>query len=181
MLILTENGYKPFAGVKKVYTSGFRFTFTDGGHLDASETHRFKIKDSFTQAKDVKVGDVLGDREVKSITPIHGEFYDVVCVEGNTYTAEGIEHHNCSVIVVDETAYVKTTLWNSFIDAIAPSQSALAWKKNIFLSTANGTNHFKDMCEQAQKPKCYNNLDPETPVQLEDGTLTTLEKYSREM
>lgn len=51
--------------------------------------------------------------------------------------------------VIDETAFIRSTKWNEFIDAFLPSQSALAWKKNIILSTPKGMNHFYDMVKGA--------------------------------
>jgi len=53
------------------------------------------------------------------------------------------------VAVMDETAFIKPSVWEEFIDAFLPSQSALAWKKNIILSTPKGMNHFFDLVKGA--------------------------------
>lgn len=53
------------------------------------------------------------------------------------------------VAVMDETAFIKPTVWEEFIDAFLPSQSALAWKKNIILSTPKGMNHFFELVKGA--------------------------------
>ena len=55
-----------------------------------------------------------------------------------------------SVLVVDECAKIRTTIWDAFSDSIFPSQSGLAWKKNIILSTMRGMNHFYDIVEGAR-------------------------------
>jgi len=55
----------------------------------------------------------------------------------------------CHILVVDEAAWINTNRWDEFTDSIFPSQSSLAWKKNILLSTANGQNHFCDIVEGA--------------------------------
>ena len=55
---------------------------------------------------------------------------------------------NC--LVCDEAAFVKTSVWEEFADSIFPSQSALAWKKNIIISTAKGLNHFYDIAQRAK-------------------------------
>lgn len=55
---------------------------------------------------------------------------------------------NC--LVCDEAAFVKTSVWEEFADSIFPSQSALAWKKNIIISTAKGLNHFYDIVQRAK-------------------------------
>ena len=59
----------------------------------------------------------------------------------------------CALVVVDECAYIPTLRWNGFVDGIMPSQSSLAWKKNILLSTANGMNHFFNIVKGARKRK----------------------------
>ena len=55
---------------------------------------------------------------------------------------------NC--LVIDEAAFIRTTIFEEFADSIFPSQSALAWKKNIIISTANGMNHFYDLVNKAK-------------------------------
>lgn len=63
-----------------------------------------------------------------------------------------------NVVVVDETAYVAATKWESFVDSVLPSQSSLAWKKTIFISTPNGLNHFYSMVKDSKKRKVIENL-----------------------
>jgi len=58
-----------------------------------------------------------------------------------------------SILVVDECAFIRPHLWEEFSDSIFPSQSGLAWKKNIILSTANGMNHFFKMVKGAREKK----------------------------
>ena len=53
------------------------------------------------------------------------------------------------VAVMDETAFIRPNIWDEFIDAFLPSQSALAWKKNIILSTPKGMNHFYELVKGA--------------------------------
>ena len=176
-LIKTENGYKEFLGVQKSKeTDGLLITF-DKCIIKCTKTHRIKKDGKFVQAKDLKVSDKIGEYTIISIQQVKDEFYDIFGVQGNTYTCNGLEHHNCNILVVDETAFLKTNIWNDFIDAMSPSQSALAWKKNIFLSTANGTNHFKDMFENAKKPKVYYDLPMDTEIQLDDGKVISLEEF----
>lgn len=66
-----------------------------------------------------------------------------------------------SILVVDETAFIRTDTYKQMIDSVAPSQSALAWKKNIYISTANGMNHFYDLVEGAKKRKVYKDVSKE--------------------
>lgn len=62
-------------------------------------------------------------------------------------------------LVVDETAFIKPTVFSAFMDSVMPAQSALAWKKNLFISTANGMNHFYEMVQGAKRRKTYRGLD----------------------
>ena len=53
------------------------------------------------------------------------------------------------VAVIDETAFIRPSVWEEFIDAFLPSQAALSWKKNIILSTPKGMNHFYSLVKGA--------------------------------
>lgn len=61
-------------------------------------------------------------------------------------------------LVVDETAFIKPTVFAAFMDSVMPAQSALAWKKNLFISTANGMNHFYELVQGAKRRKTYKGL-----------------------
>jgi hypothetical protein len=56
-----------------------------------------------------------------------------------------------SVLVCDEAAFIRPTIWQEFSDSIFPSQSGLSFKKKIILSTANGQNFFYHMVSGARK------------------------------
>lgn len=60
---------------------------------------------------------------------------------------------SCNVIIVDEAAYLNPLKFEEFKDGILPSQSSLTWKKAIFISTANGLNHFYQMVKGARARK----------------------------
>jgi hypothetical protein len=55
-----------------------------------------------------------------------------------------------SILIVDECAKISSSVWDAFADSIFPSQSALAWKKNIIISTMRGMNHFYDIVQGAR-------------------------------
>lgn len=58
-----------------------------------------------------------------------------------------------SILVCDEAAFVRSNRWEEFIDSIMPSQSGLAWKKNIIISTMNGMNHWYQITKSAETKK----------------------------
>lgn len=66
--------------------------------------------------------------------------------------------YSCNVIVVDEAAYLNPSKFESFCDAVLPSQSSLTWKKTIFISTANGLNHFYQMVKGAKARRHFKDL-----------------------
>lgn len=66
---------------------------------------------------------------------------------------------SCNVIVVDECAYLNPLKFEEFKDGILPSQSSLTWKKAIFISTANGLNHFYQMVKGAKARKQIKGID----------------------
>ena len=73
-------------------------------------------------------------------------------------SGESFRGSTMNVVVVDETAYVAGTKWESFVDSVLPSQSSLAWKKTIFISTPNGLNHFYSMVKDSKKRKVIENV-----------------------
>lgn len=151
--ILTDSGFQPFLGLKRTVTSGLDIKFDDDSYIKCTNNHqilRLRESNEFVLAKDLKVSDLVDGKIVKSIEIItEGEFFDPVEVQGNnTYISDGFTHHNC--LVVDEAAFIKSSVWEEFADSIFPSQSALAWKKNIIISTAKGLNHFYDIVQRAR-------------------------------
>ena len=90
-----------------------------------------------------------------------------------------------SILVVDECAFIKSTVWEEFADSIFPSQSGLAWKKNIILSTANGMNHFYQMVKGAREKA--NGMDlfevdwKDVPRYNPDGTKKTPDEFMNEV
>ena len=64
--------------------------------------------------------------------------------------SDAFRGYTIAILVVDECAFIRSTIWDEFADSIFPSQSGLAWKKNIILSTANGMNHFYQMVKGAR-------------------------------
>ena len=65
--------------------------------------------------------------------------------------SDAFRGYTIAILVVDECAFIRSTVWEEFADSIFPSQSGLAWKKNIILSTANGMNHFYQMVKGARE------------------------------
>lgn len=150
-LIETPSGFQDFTGVRKSTSNGLIVNFRDG-ELSCTKEHLIQVGDSFIEAQELKVNQNINGRIIESIIEdIKGlEYFDPVEVQGdNTYISEGLVHHNC--LIIDEAAFIRSTVWDEFTDAIFPSQSGLAWKKNIIISTANGMNHYYHMIKNARE------------------------------
>lgn len=88
---------------------------------------------------------------VKSISLENG-----VRLMSDTASSNAFRGHTISYSVTDEAAYIVgndngTTKFKAYLDSMLPSQSSLAKKKNIFISTANGMNDFYTMYKGATK------------------------------
>lgn len=73
--------------------------------------------------------------------------------------------HTLNVVVVDEAAYLEPSRFFAFTDSILPSQSSLTWKKTLFISTANGLNHFYQLVKGARMRRHFRDVKES---QLED-------------
>jgi hypothetical protein len=82
-----------------------------------------------------------------------------------------------SILVVDECAFLRPSIWIEFADSIFPSQSGLAFKKNILLSTANGMNFFHTLVKGARNKEVINNIDENDSIQLKNGEIITVREY----
>ena len=146
LLVETNEGFKKFETVTQTEAgSGLKITFDDA-EIKCTLDHKFWQSNEYIKAKDLRLNDVIDGHEVIGIETIPGDiFYDIFNVEGHHYTANGVEVSNC--------AYLNPLSFEEFCDGILPSQSSLTWKKTIFISTANGLNHFYQMVKGARQRK----------------------------
>jgi hypothetical protein len=89
------------------------------------------------------------------------------------------------IVVVDEVAFIRPNLWEEFADAIFPSQSALAFKKTILISTSNGMNAFYHIIKGARNgTNGFLNYEvdwKEVPRYRSDGTIKPPEEFRDEI
>lgn len=152
--VLTSNGFKDFDNVKKtVRTDNIKIYFDDDFLITTPE-HKYYTGKDFVYAENIKINDIIFGKQVTKIehnVKCTNEFFDLINVsDGHHFTANSIEVSNC--------AYVAATKWESFVDSVLPSQSSLAWKKTIFISTPNGLNHFYSMVKDSKKRKVIENV-----------------------
>ena len=152
--VLTSNGFKDFDGIKKtVRDDNIKIYFGDDFLITTPE-HKYYTGKGFIYAEDIKINDIIFGKQVTKIehnVKCTDEFFDLINVsDGHHFTANSIEVSNC--------AYVAATKWESFVDSVLPSQSSLAWKKTIFISTPNGLNHFYSMVKDSKKRKVIENV-----------------------
>lgn len=77
------------------------------------------------------------------------EFENVMRVLTDVPSQDSFRGFSIHCAVIDETAFIRPSIFSEFIDAFLPSQAALSWKKNIILSTPKGQNHFFDIVKGA--------------------------------
>ena len=167
-MVKTSDGFRKFHGVKKhTKDKGLRI-FVKNTSIECTEDHKF-FRGEFVYAKDLKVNDTVWvngkEERVQRIEKIDvpQDYYDLIDVEPHHhFTANGIEVSNC--------AWIRTTLIEPTLDSLLPSQGALAYKKNIFLSTPHGLNHFSNWVNSAKKRKIYKERDADEDVMMPDGS-----------
>lgn len=144
--ILTSNGFQNFSGIKRaIHKSSITLYFDDETNITVTEKHKFFIDNRFKYVEEINIGDIISNKIITEIIySKHDErfFYDLIEVEnGHHYTTSGVESSNC--------AFIRPNIYQEFIDSFLPSQSALAWKKNIIISTAKGMNHYYELVKGA--------------------------------
>jgi len=132
--VLTANGWKNFGGIQKSENSPIlqTITFEDDTYLKCTPGHPIKISNTFIEASDLLVGDIISNKKIKSINFERGNFdvYDLIDVDGEEYLVNNINVHNCAFIEnVDD-------IWASAQQTLATGGRA------IILSTPNGVGGF---------------------------------------
>ena len=148
--VLTSNGFKDFDDVIFKGSKSGLLIQTENHSISVTKNHKFYINGDFVYARDLKVQDLVqtdtGLEKIIKITETSDDYYDLINVrDGHHFTANGIEVSNC--------AWIPPNQFKNLMDSLLPSQAAMSWKKNIFISTPNGMNHFYDLVEGARRRK----------------------------
>ena len=99
-LIWGKNSFHDFLGIELNVSTILSITFDDCSNIRVSKNHLFEK----IAAKDLKIGDILDNKVVKSIIEDGAEYvYDPIEVEGHLYEANGVTNHNCSFIGSSKT------------------------------------------------------------------------------
>ena len=167
--VLTSNGFKDFNNVVFKGQKKGLVIKTKNHSISVTENHKFYINGNFVYAKDLNLKDKIqtdnGLEEITEILETNDSYYDLINVsDGHHFTANGIEVSNC--------AWLPANKFSATMDSILPSQSAMSWKKNIFISTPNGMNHFYDLVMGSRKRKVLYDLSEEQIQNLKDKVLS---------
>lgn len=76
--------------------------------------------------------------------------------------------YSLSLLVIDESAWMASEKFQALLDSVLPAQGAMSWKKNVFISTPNGMNHFYDLVEGSRKRKIIYGLNKEQIEKLKE-------------
>lgn len=150
--VLTSKGFKSYDGL--LITSNkrekIRFLFSDGTELKCTLDHKIQKDDSFIEAKDIEIGDIIQLLTVleKKYYEDNEDVYDLINVdETHSYYTNGVISHNC--VFIDECAFVSKNLWSKFWTSTWPTISSGKHSRFIIVSTPNGKNHFYDFWKGA--------------------------------
>lgn len=124
--ILTENGFKPFAGVKRAKTTTLcNVSFDTGAIIKSTLDHRFKTaQGEFVFARSLKPGFEVTPMgrvvSVKLIENVNEFVYDLVNVQGgHHYLTNGVTSHNCEFMGSSDTLISGKKLQQlTFVDPI---------------------------------------------------------------
>jgi hypothetical protein len=150
--VLTDDGFKDFKGlVIGDNENKITIKFHDNKSITCTPKHKLMVnRDKYVYAIDVAVGDKLDDNIVSEIysTVDNNPVYEFIDIEDrHTYYANGILSHQC--IVLDEFAFIKHSIANSFFASVYPVISASENAKIIIISTPNGLNFFATLWKAA--------------------------------
>lgn len=138
--ILTPNGFKDFDGVSVCIKEALSFQLNEE-KLTATADHKILLDEIWTEVQNLPV-------EITSVGKI--EVYDPINVrDGSSYISNGLVSHNCSMIYIDEQAFIEG--WIKFSTSVLPTISSGKKTKLLFTSTPQGYNHFHKYCIEAQR------------------------------
>lgn len=141
--ILTSNGMKSFDGVKRVVSKAMRVVLNDGRELTGSYNHKILSGNQYVNLCNLRVGSLVDGEKITHIEDC-GEIplYDALNVaDGNHYTTNGIESHNCAFI----ENFTET--WKAILPVVSSGRNS----KILLTSTPNGMNHWYDLWQTAIK------------------------------
>lgn len=154
MKILSEGKFRKFDGFQSM---GVRQTVVlnfEDTKIECTDDHQFLRDDGkWIEAKDIQVGDTFNGHSFLNRT--QGKetvVYDAINVRGtHSFYAEGLTAHNCSLLYIDEAAFVPN--WDEFFSSVYPTISSGKTTKLFYTSTPNGLNHYYYICEGAKTKK----------------------------
>jgi hypothetical protein len=157
--ILTSEGFKDFDGF---ITNGYvdsllKIRCVGGIEIDCTHDHMFMLDDnSFIEARNLSIGDTLYPNiPVISIEEfdINIEVFDALNVrDTHSYVTNGVISHNCSVIYMDEFAFIPRE--REFYESTYPVITSGKETQAIITSTPKGARGlFYDLWQGAIKKK----------------------------
>lgn len=137
--ILTENGFKPFSGVRRSKASSLcRVLFDNGVVIKSTLDHRFKLESGeFAFAKSLKPGSRVSPRgavvSIKLIDSVSEFVYDLVDVQGgHHYLTNSVTSHNCVFMGSSDTLISGHKLQQlTFVDPIEFTEDLMIYEKPL--------------------------------------------------
>lgn len=135
--VLTPSGWQDFSGI--LVTENQPLIELDSG-LICTPTHKVKRDGKWVDAQNLS----HVDREPSIVY----DLYDVK--NGNEYYTGSEVSHNCSMLLLDEFAFVPDNTAEEFFASVYPTISSGKESKIAVISTPNGMNHFYKLTKDAE-------------------------------
>lgn len=153
MRILSNKKFRDFDGFKSMGVRNIIHLIFDKTEIKCTSDHRFRRDDGvWVEAGNMVKGDSFNGYIFERIIDLNiaTEVYDAINVdETSSFYAEGLNAHNCSLLYIDECAFIDN--WQEFSASVLPTISSGKTTKLLYTSTPNGLNHFYKACEGAKK------------------------------
>lgn len=158
MEILTQKGFKQFEGfINQGVSKIIKLSLSTNEIIDCTPDHRLLLNDKkYKEVKDIKIGDILFPNIKilgKDYIEEEVEVFDAFNVKDtHSYWTNGVISHNCSMLLLDETAFVSDGIAREFYTSIYPAVSSSNEAKIIIISTPNGVfNLFHEIYSGAEE------------------------------
>lgn len=151
MKILSEGEFRNFNGFQSMGIKSTLKLVFNGAEVVCTPDHEFLSDDGeWIQAKDIDKDDTFNGYTIQYMEYMEKpvEVFDAINVEEtHSFYAEGLTAHNCSLLYIDETAFVEG--WDDFVQSVLPTISSGETTKLLYTSTPNGLNHFYSIWQGA--------------------------------
>lgn len=113
------------------------------------------------------------------------EFENGTRIMTSATSSDSFRGYSVHILLVDEVAFVASTLWDELTDSLFPAQDALAQKQKVLISTPNGMNHWYHLVSSARTGsngyKFFTSDWRQVPRYNKDGSVKDTDDFKAEI